>query len=49
MIGHKHTKAPKKCNHKYIFLQLLILVMYEHHILDYFCLFKYIWLTWNLI
>jgi hypothetical protein len=37
--GWKHTKAPKIVMTCIYFLQLMFLVMYEHHILDFFGLF----------
>jgi len=39
ILGHKHTKPPKTIITSIIFLQLFCLVMYGHHILNYFFLF----------
>jgi hypothetical protein len=38
--GWKNTKLPKNCKHKYNIFRNVFMVMYGHHILNYFCLFS---------
>jgi hypothetical protein len=38
-LGWKHIKPTKNYNHKYNNYVINFFATYEHHILDYFCLF----------
>ncbi len=49
LLGISTLSPPKIVITSIIFMQLILLVIYGHHILDFFAFLKYIWLTLNLI